>query len=229
MSHELRTPLNAVIGYAELIEEDLAASGVASAKDDLARITSSARHLLTLINEILDLSRIEGDRLEIRPEAFRVDELMHGVVDAAKPLAHAQGNVLLLEFDNDLGVAYNDQVRLRQSLINVLAHACKRTHSSAVRLRAERRAGVRGDELRFTVIDGGQKLSPEQIDDLFELFVRANESAPAGARLGLAVTRKLLTLMDGRIEVRNNTTGGCAFIVTVPVAARDGGSSQAAA
>jgi signal transduction histidine kinase len=229
ISHELRTPLNAVIGYAELIDEDLAASGVASAREDLNRITGSARHLLTLINEILDLSRIEGDRLEIRPEAFRVDELMTGVVQAAKPLAHAQGNVLLLEFDNDLGVAYNDHIRLRQSLINVLAHACKRTHSSAVRLRAERRAGVRGDELRFTIIDGGAKLSPAEIDDLFELFVRTGESASSGARLGLAVTRKLLTLMGGRIEVRNNTTGGCAFVVTVPAAACDGAPSQAAA
>lgn len=217
ISHELRTPLNAIVGYAELIDEDLADQGFEAGRKDLAHVTEAARHLLTLINEILDLSRMEGDRLELRPEAFRVDEMLNLVVGAATPLAAAQASVLRIEFDNDLGVGYTDHIRLRQCLVNVLAHACKRSHAAAVTLRARRERSETQDMLCFDVIDLGPTLSEAQLLTLFEPYVQLDDIPGAGARLGLAVTRKMLSLMGGSIDASANLRGrGCHFSVVVP-------------
>jgi signal transduction histidine kinase len=230
LSHELRTPLNAIIGYAELVAEDLDEQHITTGRADLNQINSASRHLLTLINEILDLSRLERDRLELRPEAFRVDEMLRSAIDAATPLAAAQGNVIRLDLGEDLGVAYTDHVRLRQSLVNVLGHACKRSHDGVVRLRIERNTGADGDMLRFEVSDSGPLLTKPQIEALFEPFVHVPDVPGGGARLGLAVTRKLLTMMGGRIDIHNKLGRGCLFVVTTPAQMMDATSaSQAAA
>jgi signal transduction histidine kinase len=228
ISHELRTPLNAVMGYAELIAEELDEQGVATGRADLEHITGAARRLLTLINEINDLSRIEGGRLDLRPEAFRVDEMLRSVVEAATPLANAQDNVLRLEFEGDLDIAYNDHVRLRQCLVSVLESACQRTRGGVVKLRVERHPIAQGDVLRFEVSDNGPSLSSAEIDALFEPFVRPGQLR-GGAQLGLAVTRKLLTLMGGRIDVTNKTDRGCLFAVSAPTQLTEAPSAGQAA
>jgi signal transduction histidine kinase len=230
LSHELRTPLNAIIGYSELVAEDLDEQHITTGRADLDQINSASRHLLTLINEILDLSRLERDRLELRPEAFRVDEMLRSVIDAATPLAAAQGNVVHLDLGDDLGVAYTDHIRLRQSLVNVLIHACKRSNNGVIRLRVERNTGAEGDTLRFEISDSGPLLAKPQIEALFEPFVHVADVPGGGARLGLAVTRKLLTMMGGRVEILNKLGRGCLFVVTTPAQMMDVASvSQAAA
>jgi signal transduction histidine kinase len=215
ISHELRTPLNDVIGYAELIEEDLLDAGIAAADDDLKRITDAARHLLTLTNEILDLSRIEAEQLDIRPEQFRVDEILRDAVETASVLARAQSSLLRLECIGELGNAYSDQARWRQCLVNVLAFAAKRTHSGVVRLRAERRMTPDGEVMRFEVIDQGAPLNRAQTEALFEPYVRTELAQAQGARLSLSVTRKLAQLLGGAIDIHTQPRSGCVFVLTL--------------
>ena len=224
ISHELRTPLNSVIGYAELIEEDLAASGVPTASADLARITSAARQLLTLINEILDLSRIEAQRLEMRPEHFDVEEMLRAAIGSAQPFARAQASFVRLDCKGDLGSAYADQNRLRQCLVNVLVYACKRTHGGAVTVRALRN----GADLRFEITDLGAPLNEAQTGALFEAFLREDDARATGARLSLAVTSKLMALLGGSVEVRSGALRGCTFVLTAPAVAPDAGQPEQA-
>lgn len=228
ISHELRTPLNDVIGYAELIGEDLADSGV-DAEDDLRRITDAARHLLTLTNEILDLSRIEAERLDIRPEEFRIDEVLREAVDTASVLARAQSSLLRLECTGDLGTAYSDQARWRQCLVNVLAFACKRTHSGVVRLRVERRTADNGEALRFEIIDQGAPLNRAQTEALFEPYTRGDTAQAHHARLGLSVARKLAQLLGGAITVHMQPRVGCVFVLTLKASLDPDVSAKASA
>ncbi len=215
ISLELRTPLNAIVGYAELIEEDLAARGLETSRADLENITAATKQLLTLTNEVLDLARIESDRLELCPEAFRVDELMSAVASAGRAVAAGQANDLQIRISPDLGEAYTDHVRLRQCLASVLLNACKRTHADTVRMTARRLTCNGHDVLHFEIVDAGAPLSADEIEALFEPYVRREDIPSAGARLGLAVTRKVLGLMGGEITIAC-TECGCVFTVTVP-------------
>jgi signal transduction histidine kinase len=151
MSHELRTPLNAVIGYGEILEEDLAAADMDQSADDVRKIQTSAHHLLRLIDEILDLSQIEAGKMRIRVETVDIDRLLSEVSDFMRPMA-AKKNLLLHAPPVGLGLAVADSVRLRQCLLNLLSNACKFTHAGEVRLEAERRSA---DQLVFRVCDTG--------------------------------------------------------------------------
>lgn len=215
ISLELRTPLNAIVGYAELIDEDLAERGLDMSRADLENITLATRQLLTLTNEVLDLARIESERLELCPEAFRVDELLDAVASAGRAVAAAQNNDLELRIAPGLGEAYTDHVRLRQCLSSVLLNAAKRTYGKSVRMNARRVVRNGRDLLQFEIADEGVPLSDEEIEALFEPYVRREDIPSAGARLGLAVTRKVLALMGGEITIAC-TEAGCVFSVTVP-------------
>jgi len=224
VSHELRTPLNAVIGYAELIKEELGESGVTHADEDLSRIVKAARRLLVMVNEILDLSKIEVGRLEMRLESFRVEEMLERALSGVHPLAASENVTLQLTTDGDLGAAYSDEFRLRQCLINVLATGCKFAPNGKVSLRASRLTTREGEHLRFEIQDTGPGLTPDQLEYAFEPFQRGDASLAAtigGASLGLAMTRKLLTLLGGRINVTSVTGEGSTYVLIAPVVADD--------
>jgi len=216
ISYELRTPLNDVIGYADLIDEDLTDRGDTSARGDLNRITTAARNMLALITELLDLSRIEADRLELAVEGFDVEEVYLSAAAAARPSALAHNAILTVVAPADLGSARTDQNRLRQCLLNVLTHATRRSQGGTLSLRAERLQVDTLDMLRFEVTDSGPPLSEAQIAGLSEPFLREDDERLSGARLGIAVTRKLLELLGGSFEVTANEGRGCTYVLNVP-------------
>lgn len=221
IGYELRTPVDAVIGYTELVEEELADRGYTHAHPDLARIRIAARDLLTMVNEILDLSKLEAGRLEIKPEAFRVEEMLLGVVATVSPLAKTHATSVRLDLDPRIGTIYSDQNRLRQCLVNVLSVACKYTHGGTITLKAARDVANGGEVLRVTVCDVGADLSESQIARLFEPFTEADSTIArkvGGAGLGLAITRRLMQLMGGSIEAASTRDASCSFVLTAPVA-----------
>jgi signal transduction histidine kinase len=219
IGYELRTPVDAVIGYAELVEEELADSGYTSGNADLARIRAAARDLLTMVNEILDLSKLEAGRLEITPEEFRVDEMLRGVLATITPLAKARTNTVRLDLDPGLGTIYSDQNRLRQCLLNVLTIACKYTQGGTLTLKAARQRAPEGEVVRFAICHVGADLSEAQLSRLFEPFTEADSSIArkaGGAGLGLAITGRLMQLMGGSIETAQSQEEGSAFVLIAP-------------
>lgn len=217
ISHELRTPLNHVIGYAELIGEDLEEGRTKSSAADLQRITSAARHLLTLVNDILDLSKIEAGTLQLRPQAFDVAEMVREAVSVTSAVARERNCRIGVEIQNGIGVAYSDQARLRQSLISALAHACSSSEGAPVRLTARRMPREKGpDELEFSVHCPKAVLSAEELERLFEPYADADAQAGhGGAGLGLSVTRRVLGLLGGAIDAFLDN--GVTFILKAPV------------
>jgi signal transduction histidine kinase len=221
ISHELRTPLNHVIGYAELIGEDLEEGRTASCPADLQRITNAARHLLTLVNDILDLSKIEAGTLQLRPQAFDVAEMVREAVSVTSAVARERNCQISVEIQSGIGVAYSDQARLRQSLISALAHACSSSEGAPVRLTARRMPRAKGpDEIEFSVHCPSAVLSGEELERLFEPYADADTpSGHGGAGLGLSVTRRVLGLLGGTIEAY--VDNGVAFILKAPVVIDD--------
>lgn len=214
ISYALRTPMNAIIGYTELIQEELSDAGFDRANMDLRRITASARRLLSLINEILDLSKLEVGRLEVTPEAFKVEEMVVSALDAVRSIADDERARLVVDVSPDLGVAYTDQQRLRQCLVNVLSNCCRFAPGGAVSLLVRRQS----DMLRFEVRDNGPGMTAAQLAQAFEPFVEAAAGASGrfgNAGIGLAMTRKLMTLLGGEIEATSQAGGTC-FVLVVP-------------
>ncbi|HYD87597.1 MAG TPA: CHASE4 domain-containing protein [Vitreimonas sp.] len=216
ISYELRTPLNDVIGYADLIDEELSDRGDSTVRGDLARITGAARSMMTLLTELLDLSRIEADRLEIVAEAFDVEEVFLSAAAALGSSVRAHNVQFRVLPPPNLGQAFTDQNRLRQCIVNMLTHAVRRSAGKAVTLRAERLTSAGADALQFEVTDAGALLSAAQIEGLFEPFLREDDERLSGARLGLAVTRKLAALMGGSFEVSCCAERGCVYVLTIP-------------
>jgi|GEM_PF-3535354 len=216
ISYELRTPLNDVIGYADLIDEELSDRGDTSVQGDLARISGAARNMLSLLTELLDLSRIEADRLEIVPEPFEVEEVFLSAAAAMRASVRAHDTDFQIIPPPDLGQAITDQNRLRQCIVNVLTHAVRRSSGRTITLSARRTMLNRAEMLCFEVTDSGAPLTPAQIEGLFEPFLREDDERLSGARLGLAVTRRLSTLMGGSFEVSCCEVRGCVYVLTVP-------------
>ncbi|MFV9503262.1 MAG: histidine kinase N-terminal 7TM domain-containing protein [Oscillochloridaceae bacterium umkhey_bin13] len=215
MSHELRTPLNAIIGYAEMLEEDLTASEYAELVPDLQRITSSGHHLLNLINDVLDLSKIEAGRMELHPESLDLLPLVREVVATIEPLVNQRGNVLITHFDGELGRVRADPLRLRQILLNLLSNAAKFTEGGRVALHVTRD----GTWLRFTIADTGIGMNEVQLARLFQPFTQADSSTTrryGGTGLGLAITRHFCQMMGGDIAVTSTLGHGSTFIVSLP-------------
>ncbi len=219
MSHELRTPLNAVIGYSEILEEDCAARGDAESTKDAARIRAAAKHLLALINEILDLSKIEAGRMELTLAEVDLADLIHDAAETVRPLAEANGDALRVSIAPDLACLRVDAIKLKQCLLNLLSNAAKFTRNGEVRLRGERvRAGGRED-VRLIVEDTGIGMSPEQVQRLFQPFVQGHAHIArdfGGTGLGLAITRRLTQLMGGDVTVASVEGAGSTFTITLP-------------
>jgi PAS domain S-box-containing protein len=222
MSHELRTPLNAIIGYSEMLEEEVAELGHPELAPDLGKIRSAGKHLLALINDILDLSKIEAGKTELYLEEFDVGELIRDVATTIQPLVAKNANELVVRAEG-LGRMQGDQTKLRQMLLNLLSNACKFTERGRVTLEAERiaAAGRDPERLRFRVADSGIGMTAEQMTRIFEAFAQAEASTSrryGGTGLGLAITKRFATLMGGDVTVESEPGKGSRFTILLPVA-----------
>ncbi|HVO34555.1 MAG TPA: GAF domain-containing protein, partial [Gemmatimonadales bacterium] len=223
MSHELRTPLNAIIGYSEMLEEEAAESGQATFVPDLQKIRSAGRHLLSLINDILDLSKIEAGKLELYLEGFDVRAAIEDVATTVAPLVEKNANRLEVRCAGDLGAMHADLTRTRQVLLNLLSNACKFTKQGTITLAAGReraaRGGGGGEWLVFRVADSGIGMTAEQLGKLFEAFSQADASTArnyGGTGLGLAITRRFCRMMGGDVTVESEPGRGSIFTVRLP-------------
>ena len=219
MSHELRTPLNAVIGITEMLKEDAEEFGQEDFVEPLERISRAGKHLLNLINEILDLSKIEAGKLEFHLEDFDVPALVGDVVTTAQPLADKNDNRLVVRCPEDLGGMRADLTRTRQIVLNLLSNACKFTKNGEVSLDVRFEGGETGEQMILEVSDTGIGMTPEQMEKLFEEFSQADSSTTrrfGGTGLGLAISRRLARMMGGDIEVTSAPGEGSTFRAWLP-------------
>src|SRR5207249_3665541 len=201
MSHELRTPLNAIIGLTEMMVTNATRFGTEKAAEPLKRVHRAGQHLLGLINQVLDLSKIEAGKLELNPESVNLPPLIDEVIGTARQLAQQNKNQLVVEAQDNLGMLTTDPMRLRQILLNLLSNACKFTSQGEIKLKARRIANGR-NWVEFAVSDTGIGMTPEQQAKLFEEFTQADSSTArryGGTGLGLAITRKLARMMGGDV------------------------------
>jgi len=219
MSHELRTPLNAIIGYSEMLQEEATDLSQHSLLPDLVKVHSAGTHLLGLINDILDLSKIEAGKMTIKAETFEVHTLVQDVTSTIQPLVEKNGNTLDVETDPALGEMRSDVTRVRQVLLNLLSNASKFTSRGKVLLTA-RREYVEGTEwIVFAVRDSGIGMTPEQLAKLFRPFTQADSSTTrkyGGTGLGLAISRAFCGMMGGDIAVESQYGEGSTFTVRLP-------------
>jgi len=226
MSHELRTPLSAVIGYSEMVQEELEDIGEADLVTDMKKIETNARHLLGLINDVLDISKIEADRVEIYAEDFEVAAVVQEVAVTVEGLVAKKGNTLALELEPGLGSAHTDVTKLRQCLINLLSNAAKFTEDGRITLAVTRADGA----LRFAVTDTGIGMTQEQLGKLFERFTQADASTTrrfGGTGLGLAITRAFAEMLGGAIAVESRDGAGTTFTLTLPARFETGAGEDA--
>jgi GAF domain-containing protein/DNA-binding response OmpR family regulator len=228
MSHELRTPLNAIIGLTEMMVANAARFGTEKAQEPLQRVHRAGTHLLGLINQVLDLSKIEAGKLELSPEIVNLAPLIDEVIGTARQLAEQNQNRLVVETTDDLGSLTVDPMRLRQILLNLLSNACKFTKQGEVTLRV--REVVDGSSwIEFAVADTGIGMTPEQQNRLFEEFSQADSSTAqryGGTGLGLAITRKLARMMGGDVTVTSEPGKGSVFTVRLAASANTLASSS---
>jgi signal transduction histidine kinase len=218
MSHELRTPLNAIIGLTEMMVANAARFGTEKALEPLQRVNRAGTHLLGLINQVLDLSKIEAGKLELNPQTVQLKPLIDEVIGIARQLAEQNNNRLAVDTPDDLGTLTVDPMRLRQILLNLLSNACKFTKQGEVKLAARRMIDTR-DWIELAVADSGIGMTPEQQAKLFEEFSQADASTAqrfGGTGLGLAITRKLARMMGGDVTVESTPGQGSIFTVRLP-------------
>ena len=226
VSHELRTPLNAVIGLSQLLQDD--ATDLNLSGDfitDLETINSAGRHLLELINDILDLSKIEAGKMTLYPETFDIATLINNLVLTVKPAIEKNGNVLKIDYDEQLGTMYADQTRMRQVLLNLLSNAAKFTTNGHVTLtvKSEKQNVLRDAPfgvITFTVADTGIGMSVSQQQQLFQPFIQGDTSTTkkyGGTGLGLAISRHFCQMMGGEIIVKSQLGVGSVFTVRLPL------------
>ena len=222
MSHELRTPLNAVIGYSQILLEDARDEGDDSSISDLTKIHSAGQHLLKLVNEVLDLSKIEAGKMQLDLQETRVAELLEDLVRTAEPNAAENGNDLVLTLSSDLGSHLCDAVKFQNIVGQLLDNAIKFTENGRIDLAARIEQGDGNDTLVVDVIDTGIGIEASRIEQLFEKFNVADDSSTSkygGTGLGLALSQKLCVLMGGDIFVESELGKGSRFTVRMPVPA----------
>jgi two-component system, NtrC family, sensor kinase len=218
MSHELRTPLNAIIGLTEMMVKNAARFGTEKAQEPLQRVNRAGTHLLGLINQVLDLSKIEAGKLELNPQTVQLGPLIKDVIGTAGQLAEQNKNRLVVDTQENLGALTVDPMRLRQILLNLLSNSCKFTKAGEVKL-AARKVSNGSSFVEFAVSDTGIGMTPEQQAKLFEEFTQADASTAqrfGGTGLGLAITRKLARMMGGDVTVTSEPGKGSVFTVRLP-------------
>lgn len=222
MSHELRTPLNAVMGYTEIVEEDIQAGDTSASAADLAKIRSAATHLLNLINEVLDLSRIEAGRLELRSEDFDLAALLRGALDTVRPLAAKQRTTCALNVAPGAVTAVRgDETRVRQCVLNLLSNAAKFTANGVIALDARPCRIGSAQGVAISVKDTGPGIGPDDLARLFQPFVQVDSTRTRshdGAGLGLVITRRLARAMGGDVQAYSKLGEGSTFTLYLPLA-----------
>ena len=222
MSHELRTPLNAIIGLTELLCENAPRFGTEKALEPLRRVLRAGRHLLGLINDILDLSKIEAGKMDLTLETVTIQPVLEEVLGTARPLAEQNKNELVLDSPEGIGSVYADNMRLRQVLLNLLSNACKFTKNGTVRLGVTRVEEAGQHWVDFAVSDTGIGMTEEQVGRLFQEFAQADASTTrqfGGTGLGLAISRRLCRLMGGDVTVTSEPGKGSTFTMRLPARA----------
>ena len=218
MSHELRTPLNAIIGLTEMMVTNATRFGTEKAQEPLQRVNRAGTHLLGLINQVLDLSKIEAGKLEFNPQTVQLAPLINEVIGTTGQLAEKNKNRLVVDAQENLGVLTVDPMRLRQILLNLLSNACKFTKQGEVKLQA-RKVANGGNGIELAVVDTGIGMTAEQQAKLFEEFSQADAATArrfGGTGLGLAITRKLARMMGGDVTVASEPGKGSVFTVRLP-------------
>ncbi|MEI6429970.1 MAG: ATP-binding protein, partial [Pseudanabaena sp. ELA607] len=219
MSHELRTPLNAILGYSEMLQEDAHELGLTTLAQDLQKIHQAGRHLLELINDILDLSKIESGKMELKPEHFNVRDVIAEIVNTIHPLLTKNKNQIIVECPENIGSMYADVIRLRQTLFNLLGNACKFTQAGIIKLRVWQEFDIHGNFYFFEVSDTGIGIAPEVQQSLFQPFMQADGSTTrqyGGTGLGLAISQRLCNMMGGRISLSSELGIGSVFTICLP-------------
>jgi signal transduction histidine kinase len=220
MSHELRTPLNAVISYSQILLEDAESEGDRESVADLNKIHDAGQHLLKLVNEILDLSKIEAGKMDLDLEETDLTELLSGIVDGARSAAEKNGNKIFCAIDPNLGIALCDADKFRNMTGQILDNAVKFTQNGKIEFIAKRQFDELTDDLVIQVIDNGIGIAPHQLARLFEKFTVADDSSTTkygGTGLGLALSQKLCKLMGGEIYVDSELGKGSSLTIRVPM------------
>jgi signal transduction histidine kinase/DNA-binding response OmpR family regulator len=219
MSHELRTPLNAIIGYSEILLEDATDRGDKASMADLEKIQAAGKHLLGLINDILDLSKIEAGRMDVYLEHVFLTRLVDEVKTIVEPMVKKNGNRLVVDCPPDVGSLHTDLTKLKQSIINLLSNAAKFTKEGTVTLRLSREERDGGPWVKFEVIDSGIGLTDEQMGRLFQAFTQADSSTTrnfGGTGLGLTITKHFCAMLGGSIDVKSTPGQGSTFTIVLP-------------
>ncbi|MEN9938908.1 MAG: hypothetical protein RLZZ387_5487 [Chloroflexota bacterium] len=214
MSHELRTPLNAILGYSEMLQEEAEDFDAGALMPDLQKIHAAGKHLLALINDILDLSKIEAGKMDLYLETFDLRQMLDEVVQTIQPLTQQKRNRLVVHCDDDLGTMHADLTKVRQSLFNLLSNACKFTEDGTITLKARHSSFI-----VFEVSDTGIGMSSDQLARLFQPFTQADASTTrtyGGTGLGLAITRRFCQMMGGDVTVASEPGGGTSFTIELP-------------
>jgi len=221
MSHELRTPMNAIIGYSEMLAEEAEDDGLDAMIPDLGKINAAGKHLLALINDILDLSKIEAGRVDLYLERFELEQMLNEAVATVSPLVTNNDNELVIDFADDLGLIRADLTKLRQAIFNLLSNAAKFTKDGTVTLTAERQRREIGDWILLSVSDTGIGIPADKLDHVFEEFSQADDSTTrnfGGTGLGLPISRRFCRMMGGDITVKSDPGKGSTFTIELPAA-----------
>jgi len=219
MSHELRTPLNAIIGYSEMLQEEAVKIGEADFVSDLNKIQVSGRHLLTLINDILDLSKIEADKMEVYPETFDLSILIDEVCNTIQPILEKNNNTLDISVNNISSKLHSDETKLRQTLLNLLSNACKFTEQGSISLTASEFTRNNMPWIEIAIKDSGIGMTDTQIEKLFAPFTQADASTTrqyGGTGLGLTISKHFCNMLGGDLSVDSLLHKGSTFTITIP-------------
>jgi len=219
MSHELRTPLSAILGYAELLHDEARESGQLNLAADLAKVEKSAHHLLSLINTLLDMARVEAGQVELQIESFDIASLVMGVADTSRILAEKNGNLFQLDCSEHIGVMEADRNKVQQILLNLLSNAAKFTRNGTITLSVSRISHQGGEHIRFAVADSGIGIDENHLHKLFQPFIQVSMEITheyGGSGLGLAISKSFCELMGGQIDVQTEFGKGSTFTVILP-------------
>ena len=222
MSHELRTPLNAIIGYSELLEEEVEELEPGELEADLRKIRASGQHLLALIDDILDLAKVEAGKMELVTRDFELSHVLELIAASVAPLARRGGNELEVRGEVDGVVMCQDEQKLRQCLLNLLSNAAKFTSEGTITLDVSRRDSGAGPVVCFSVVDTGRGIPSSALSGLFEAFTQAHGEGSGtfgGTGLGLAITHRFVALMGGALQVESEVGRGSRFWFEIPVTA----------
>ncbi len=219
MSHELRTPMNAILGYAEILAEEAEESGNEDQLADINEISDAGEHLLSLLNDVLDISKIEAGRMALYLETFDLTKMMGEVASTTKTLVEKNHNAMEVSISEDLGEMHADVTKVRQVLFNLMSNAAKFTSEGTITLFGERRAKSGGEIIRLGVSDTGIGIPEDKLDHVFEEFAQADEATTknyGGTGLGLALVKRFCEMMGGWVWVESTMGEGSSFILELP-------------